>query len=276
MTEIRNRNDKERRVAIVTGGSRGLGWSMTRALLDAGWNVAFTATNPSTVAEKEKQLAAEFGAARALAVAADVKDPVACERVVKAAIDHFGAFHALINNAGLGRVSETEHLEPVPFWKVPLQRWQDIMLTNAFGPFFMARAAVPHFVDAGFGRIVNISTSRSTAMRLSPYGSTKASLEMMSRYWAADLKDTGVTVNVLLPGGAADTDIIAPTNVLRSVVGALLPASVMNDALLWLLSDASSSVTGRSFVGRLWDVKLPVDQTVLQAMRHLPDEPAII
>ncbi len=226
-------------------------------------------------------LHAEGFAERLLGFQADVRDPQACADAVTATVQRFGMLHALVNNAGLGRITPTEHIEPIPFWEAPVDRWHAIMHTNAFGPFHMARAAVPHLLvaaQASLARIVNISTSASTTLQLTPYGATKAALEMLSRYWARELADRGVTVNVTLPGGAADTDIIqgVGTGPLRWFGRPLLPSTVMNDALLWLLSDASRGITGRSFVGRLWDAGLPADQAWQQAVRPLPDVPAIL
>lgn len=269
------------RVALVTGGSRGLGLAMARALLGAGWRVAITGVDAARLGATAAELAAAHGPGRLLALRADVKEAQDAEDAVQATLGAFGRLHALVNNAGLGRITATEHLEPVPFWQAPLQRWHDIMHTNAFGPFHMARAAVPALLAegaAGFGRIVNISTSATTTLLLTPYGATKAALEMLSRHWARDLAGTGVTVNVLLPGGAADTDIIQGigTGPDRWFGRALLPPTVMNEALLWLLSDASSGVTGRSFVGKLWDASLPPEQAWQAAVRPLPEAPAII
>lgn len=269
------------RVAIVTGGSRGLGLAMARALLGAGWRVCITGVDGERLQQTATTLGAESDPRRLLTRQADVRSPQGCEAVVQATVDHFGHLHALVNNAGLGRITPTEHLTPVPFWEAPVDRWQAIMHTNAFGPFYMARAAVPHLLregSAGWARIVNISTSATTTLALTPYGATKAALEMLSRYWARELADRGVTVNVLLPGGAADTDIIqgVGTGPGRWFGRPLLPPTVMNDALLWLLSAASSGITGRSFVGKLWDASLPADDAWRQAIRPLPDAPAII
>lgn len=269
------------RVALITGGSRGLGLAMARALLDAGWRVALTGVDAERLQKTAAELAAQAGSSRVLALQADVQDPKACESAVQATVDHFGALHALINNAGLGRITPTEHLTPVPFWEAPLDRWHSVMHTNAFGPFHMARAAVPHLLKEGakgWARIVNISTSATTTLALTPYGATKAALEMLSRYWARELADRGVTVNVLLPGGATDTDIIQGigTGPDRWFGRPLLPPTIMNPALLWLLSEASSGITGRSFVGKLWDSSLPADQAWQSAIRPLPEAPAII
>ena len=88
--------------------------------------------------------------------------------------------------------------------------WREIIVTNVNGTFLMARSAAPHLVAAGWGRIVNITTSLPTMQRRanSPYGVSKAAIEAETLIWAKDLEGTGVTVNSLIPGGAADTDFV--------------------------------------------------------------------
>ena len=119
----------------------------------------------------------------------------------------------------------------------------------------MARAAAPHMIARGWGRIVNISTSLDTMQRKhnSPYGVTKAALDAASLIWAADLEGTGVSVNILLPGGMVDTDGTRPSTLQRST----LPVEVMNAALLWLVSRESDGRTGQRFVGRNWKLEVP-------------------
>jgi NAD(P)-dependent dehydrogenase (short-subunit alcohol dehydrogenase family) len=269
------------RVVIVTGGGRGIGREFVLALAGAGAKIVASARSTSDLAQVEAEVAAAAGPDRFVGVVADVRDASACGRVVAEALDAFGALHCLVNNAGVGmrHVSERFNVSPPRFWEAPVDRWRDILETNALGPFLMAHAAAPHMVQAGFGRIVNISTSPGTMVRVgySPYGPSKAALEAMSLIWAQDLADTGVTVNVLLPGGATDTSFIPGSGPgRRGADGQLLPANVMNAALLWLLSDASNGVTGRRLVGKVWDASLPADEAAARALQPRPEQPAII
>ncbi len=269
------------RVVIVTGGGRGIGREFVLALAGAGAKVAASARSASELAQVEADVVAAAGPGRFVGVMADVRDASACERVVAGTLGAFGALHCLVNNAGVGmrHISERFNVSPPRFWEAPVDRWRDILETNALGPFLMAHAAAPHMVRTGFGRIVNISTSPGTMVRVgySPYGPSKAALEAMSRVWAQDLADTGVTVNVLLPGGATDTSFIPGSGPgRRGADGHLLPANVMNAALLWLLSDASNGVTGRRLVGKLWDASLDPDEAAARALQPRPDLPAIL
>jgi 3-oxoacyl-[acyl-carrier protein] reductase len=113
-----------------------------------------------------------------------------------------------------------------------------------------------------------------------PYGPSKAALEAMSRVWAQDLAGTGVTVNVYLPGGAADTDLLPPGPGKKGADGNLLPASVMRRGVRWLCSSASDGVTGQRFIARLWpeaDGHGRTDPAAAAAARSAPvDKPAIM
>lgn len=248
------------RVVIVTGGGRGLGREMALALVGAGCRVVVTsAREAGELAEVEEEARALAGQGRLAAVRADVRRWEDCEAVVARTLELFGGLHALVNNAGRGLllISPTFTTEPARFWEAPVEGWREIVETNVVGPFLMARAAAPCMVERGFGRIVNISTSDRTMVRVgySPYGPSKAALEANSVIWAQDLAGTGVTVNVLIPGGAADTAMIpdhAPFE--RS---ALNPPSVMVAPVCWLASAASDGVTGWRFIGADWDPGLP-------------------
>ena len=151
-----------------------------------------------------------------------------------------------------------------------MDRWRTLVDTNLNGPFLMARAATPFFVEQKWGRIVNIGTGYEGMLRdhFSPYGPVKAALEAATLVWSKDLEGGGVTVNVLMPGGAADTPQLS-TNVFpdRSV---LLPASVMGAPIAWLASRKSDGVTGYRFIAMHWDPAADDDENLERAVR-LPD-----
>ena len=123
----------------------------------------------------------------------------------------------------------------------------------------MSRAIAPVMVEQGFGRIINVSTSLSTMSRrgYSSYGPSKAALEAASVIWAKDLQDTGVTVNILLPGGASDTKLLPDGPNRFGADGELLSPSLMRAPILWLCSDDSKNSTGQRYIARLWDQTLP-------------------
>lgn len=247
----------DRRV-LVTGGARGLGREMALALAEAGARVMVTAARDTPeLAETVAAGRAAAGVERFHGLVADVTDPAACARAVAETLDAIGGIDVLINNAGRGMllISPTYNREPTRFWEADPEAWRTIVDTNLNGTFYMTRAAVPHMLAQKFGKVINISTSEQTMVRrgYSPYGPSKAALEAASRVWAQDLAGTGVDVNIYLPGGAADTDLLADGPDKRGADGNLLPAAIMRRAILWLAADESNGVTGQRFVARLWD-----------------------
>jgi len=269
------------RVVVVTGGTRGLGKEMALALLAAGARVAITGSEitpamDATLAEGR----ALAGEDRMFAVAADVADPGDCRRAIDQIIDVFGAVHVLVNNAGRGMrlISETFNTQPTRFWEADPIAWRKIIDTNVNGPFNMAHAITPHFLAQGFGKIINVSTSDVTMVRkgYAPYGPSKAALEAASRVWAQDLAGTGVTVNVYLPGGAADTELLPTGPDKKGADGNLLSPAIMRRGILWLCSDASNGHTGERYTARLWDEALPADQAAAGARSAAVEKPAIM
>jgi NAD(P)-dependent dehydrogenase (short-subunit alcohol dehydrogenase family) len=197
------------RVAIVTGGGRGLGRAMTLGLAKAGAAVIATAARERSEIES---LGAAAPDSSIVPIVADVTKEADCARVVAAALEHFDRLDILVNNAGRGMkyVSEDFMTEPTRFWETAAETWRLIIDTNVIGPFLMARAAVPPMLAAGWGRIINISMNTETMRRrgFSPYGPSKAALESETIIWAQDLAGSGMMVNALLPGGATRTGMI--------------------------------------------------------------------
>jgi 3-oxoacyl-[acyl-carrier protein] reductase len=258
------------KTAIVTGGGRDLGRSMTIALTGAGANVAAA----MHIADDADKIAADCAdlPGDVHPIIADIRDPAACGRIVAETIETFGALHMLVNNAGVGMllVSDTYTRVPTRFWEVEVETWRRIIDTNVNGAFQMAREVVPHLLAQGWGRIVNVTTSVHTmqCQGYSPYGSSKAAMEALTGSWAGDLDGTGVTVNVLIPGGAADTNLLPgnPGDPGRSGAdGKLLDPAVMQAPIVWLASDHSNQVTGQRFIGNDWDAALATDGAAANA-----------
>lgn len=256
----------EGRVAIVTGGGRGLGRAMVLGLAAAGARVIATAAREAAQVEA---VAAEDAGGRIVPMVADVTREQDCARVVAAAQERFGRLDLLVNNAGRGMkyVSERFLTEPTRFWETDPEVWRLVIDTNVNGPFLMARAAVPGMLAAGRGRIVNITMNHATMRRrgFSPYGPSKAALESETIIWAQDLEGTGVTVNALLPGGATATGMI-PDGLPAEARANLLDPAIIVPPLLWLASDASSAVTGRRLDASRWKPGLPPAEAAAAAM----------
>lgn len=251
------------RVAIVTGGGRGMGRAMTLALAEAGMCVVATAARERAEVEAVAEEARRRGAGgRVVGLVADVTREDDGAQVVARALAAFGRLDVLVNNAGRGMKYVSPHFltEPTRFWETDPAVWRLVIDTNVTGPFLMARAAVPTMRAAGWGRVVNISMNRETMRRrgFSPYGPSKAALESATAIWAQDLAGSGVTVNALLPGGATRTGMI-PDGVDDAVRAGLLDADVVVPPLLWLLSPAADALTGRRLVATRWRADRPAD-----------------
>ena len=243
--------------AIVTGAGGGLGAAMTAALAEAGFGVAAVDVNEAALSGLER--AKPGHAARILRIAGDIRSASACADAVARAVDRFGRLDMLVNNAGVGlsSIREDYYVDNVMFWEVPDERWDAIIDVNVKGAFLMAKAALPALREGGRGRIVNVTTSMDTMIRRgwTPYGPSKAALEACSAIWAKDLEGTGVTVNVLVPGGPADTGMVPPASAPDR--GALVSPTVMKAPVTWLASRDSDGFTGRRIVAARWDDALP-------------------
>jgi NAD(P)-dependent dehydrogenase (short-subunit alcohol dehydrogenase family) len=254
------------RVALVTGAARGLGRTMAQALARAGASVAFADLENAELAAAE--VAGEPGCGKVLGLACDITRQGDCAHAVAATLAAFGALHILVNNAGKGpvHVEASPRTKSLKFWEADPDIWQQVIVTNVNGTFLMSREAAPAMIGAGWGRIINITTSLATMQRRqnSPYGVSKAAIEAETLIWAKDLEGTGVTVNSLIPGGAVDTDFVSAA--MRHSGRPLLQPPVMIAPLLWLASTASDGVTGSRFVGKNWDGHLPPEAAARAAL----------
>jgi 3-oxoacyl-[acyl-carrier protein] reductase len=144
-------------------------------------------------------------------------------------------------------------------------QWFRAIAVNANAIFLLSRAVVKPMIDRKWGRIINITTSLGTMLHggSTPYGPSKASAEALSSVMAADLEGTGVTVNVIIPGGAVNTPMIpAEAPFARD---ALMQPQVMLPPLLWLVSPAADHVTGKRVLGTSWDAELGSDAAAEKA-----------
>ena len=196
------------KVVLITGGGGSLGRAMAEALLQTGASVLLADVNGSAADSAATYLAEKFDG-RAACVTCDITKEADCDRAVTQTVEKFGGLHALVNNAGKGpaNIERAPKTRSFKFWEANPDAWQEIIVTNVNGTYLMSRAAAPHLVRNGWGRIVNISTGISMMQRFesSPYGVSKAAIESETLIWAQDLAGTGVTVNSLQPGGAIDT-----------------------------------------------------------------------
>jgi NAD(P)-dependent dehydrogenase (short-subunit alcohol dehydrogenase family) len=232
------------RTALVTGGTSGLGLAMAAALAGAGLRVAMAGRSGRRADTVAEGLPGAFG------VELDVRDEESVSRGVEFAWSRLGGIDLLVNNAGIGMrtVNPRFMTEPRGFWTVSPAGFRDVIATNLTGYFLVARAVVPRMLAAGGGRVVNISVNTSTMTRAGfvPYGPSRAGAEALSRIMAADLRDTPVTVNVLLPGGATRTGMVPPEH--AAGLTGLLEPDIMGPPIVWLASPEAAGVRDQRIV----------------------------
>jgi NAD(P)-dependent dehydrogenase (short-subunit alcohol dehydrogenase family) len=243
------------RAAIVTGAASGMGRVMARALAGAGASIAGVDIHAAGL----DRLAAEpVFTGKFLAIAADVSKAADCRGAVRRTVETFGALDILINCAGVSMSTAAGDKEArIKFFDADAEGWQRILAINCIGAFLMARFATEPMIERGWGRIINVTTSFDTmlAAGLSAYGASKAGLEAMSVAWSKDLEGTGVTVNILVPGGPTDTPGFFPPGKPRPPV--LLDPEIMGAPVVWLASPQSDGISACRFIARDWERSLP-------------------
>jgi NAD(P)-dependent dehydrogenase (short-subunit alcohol dehydrogenase family) len=185
------------RTALITGGSRGLGLAIARAYLQAGASgICICGRDPEELERARGELAELAGCGqRVLAVAADVSRPAYVERLTTAALEGLGGLTILVCNAGVqGPIDRLDRCD----WKL----WARTVEINLFGSVLPARALIPHFLDRGYGKIVQVSGGGATAPRpaLSAYAASKAAVVRFVETLAHELREMSVDVNALAPG----------------------------------------------------------------------------
>ena len=204
---------ENQRVAIVTGAAGGIGRAMTRGLLAAGLRVA------GVDRDREPLEALTAGAGEQgkqddlLTIQTDLTADSATDEITRATRARFGRIDILVNNAGIGpgSIRPDSWQRPLKFWEIAPDQWRRFVAVHTTAPLALTNAVVPEMMRQGWGRIVNVTTSLGTMLNAgSPtYGPSKAALEALSAIMAKDLDGTGVTVNVLVPGGITNTPMIA-------------------------------------------------------------------
>jgi acetoacetyl-CoA reductase len=234
---------REDRVALVTGGTRGIGAAISTRLARDGVKVAAIYNRDVQSAESFAKAASDEGLVIST-YQANVGNPGDCQRVVDEVLHDFGRIDYLINNAG------------APFDRTVLKmstlQWEQAIRTNLSGPFFMAKAVLPHFIERGSGRIVNISSIVGQTGRIGQanYAAAKSGLFGLTKTIALETATKGVTVNCVVPG-AIRTEMVAalPEHILKAVVdtipmGAMGAPEDIAGAIRYLVSDDARYVTG--------------------------------
>lgn len=253
------------RVAIVTGGLRGLGKAMAFGLADAGYPVLAVGHLDDDVPAFLQEGEARGIDKRLEPLVADIREPAACDRVVQAALTTFGSADILVNNAGLTFTyiwpDKYRRTEPMRFWQTSDEIVQNVMDTNYVAASQMACRIAPLCVEKGWGRIVNVTTKLTTMNQLGamPYGASKAALEMATEVWAREAEGTGLTVNIVNPGAGANTFGMAEEMRRWSADGSkpkLVEPEDMIAPLLWVVSEEANDINGWRYDANAWDASL--------------------
>ena len=254
----------EGKVAIVTGAGSpiGIGHAIALGLVRAGAKVALTDTNREWLDQTVNEVRDIGGEDCAIEIVSDVTDPQACQDAVDATVAQLGGLHILVNNAGTNpraaELGSASGATPSNFWENSPEAWNRVVAVNLSGNFYMARAAVIHMLDQGWGRIIGVTTSMDTMWRKggAPYGPSKAGHEALVAIMAQELEGTGVAANVLVPGGATYTNMTYRGN--PSLRDQLIKPEVMQEPIVWLASNDSAEFTGRRIIACNWDRSLPL------------------
>lgn len=233
-----------RRVALVTGGARGIGAAISSELAQAGYHVAIGYSSRREIAESLAQRLREQGASVSIHQG-NVGDPGDCKRVVDEVMTAQMRVDILINNAGI-TVDKTVR-------KMTIEDWHAVLRVNLSGAFYMTKMVLEQMIERGFGRIINISSlvGQTGAVGQANYAASKSGLFGFSQSLALEVATKGITVNCVAPG-AIETEMLAavPKSLIERMlekipVKRLGTGKDIARAVAWLAHDEAGYVTGQ-------------------------------
>lgn len=243
-----NQIDLTHRVAIVTGGARGIGLAIARRLLESGASVSLWDVDAAALAQAQEEMKS-LGTVHTAVV--DVTSAESAEAAAASSAQALGKLDILVNNAGIaGSNAKT--------WETDPKEWRRVLDINLNGPFHCCRAVIPHLLHNGYGRIVNIASiaGKEGNPNAAHYSASKAGVIALTKSLGKELATTGVLVNAICPTVfdtplVADTIERAPDAMAASI--AKIPMERMGrpdeaaELVAWLSSDACSFNTGVTF-----------------------------
>lgn len=235
------------KVALVTGGGRGIGKGIAIRIAEAGADVIIGDIDRDSAEQTAKELGADYE--RAVAIQVDVTKKESIDAVVRKVLKEFSTLDILINNAGI--MFRTRILDISP------EEWENTLLVNLTGPFLFSQAVIPLMKKSGYGRIVNISSSAGRSVSTlggAHYTATKAGLLGFTRAVAKEVASFGITVNAVCPG-LIDTQMARDSTSKEELEMFIhsfpikrlgLPEEI-GDLVVFLSSEKASYITGASF-----------------------------
>ncbi|WCT74529.1 SDR family NAD(P)-dependent oxidoreductase [Sphingomonas naphthae] len=263
-----NSSGAVQRLALVTGAGGGLGTAMVLALVDAGHRVICAEYDAALLTALFDQVSDE-ARARLYPLIVDLTQADQVDGLIDRAEAEHGPIDILVNNAGVatGIVRGDIFRRPVISDEMSPRIARRMFEINAIAPFSLCLQLLPKLKARGWGRVINVTTSADSLLRLGNigYGGTKAALEAHSAILAQELPGTGVTMNVIVPGGITNTAII-PDDCGWDRANMLQP-DVMVPPLMWLLGDEGAAANCKRIVGSEW--QQPVGEAGIAAMNPI-------
>lgn len=258
-------NELKGRTALVTGAAQGIGLAIAQRLGAAGASLVLVDVAAHELQQVATHLRERGGSV--IAKAMDIADRPSAQALRAELVEASSGIDILINNAAIGpERNDPAYLVAKPkFWSTPDALWLEMLRVNVFGAQLLSTLFAPDMVRRGWGRIINVSTSLDTMYRqgIGPYGPCKAALEASSRIMFQDLDGSGVTVNVLLPGGPVNSRMVPADCGIEPED--LIQPEKLAEPLLWLCSNEANDVTGLRLVARHWDLALSIQERLTAA-----------
>lgn len=253
------------KTVLLSGAANGIGRSLAMGLSETGANLVLVDIEENALSDVAAKIEQRGG--RVHCKVMDISDATSAEALREEAEQKFGGVDVLVNNAAIGPEKNSPRylIEKPKFWVTRDDLWLNTLRVNVFGAQLMSRLFVHGMLARKWGRIVNVTTSLDTMYRpgIGAYGPCKAALEAASRIMAQDFEGTGVTANVLVPGGPVNTRMVPAESGLSQTD--LIQPEQMRAPLLWLCTDDANGINGIRIIAQKWKSDQPIEARLRDA-----------